>query len=115
MSWLDKVYRWFRLVLDLRRSYVAIKVDELPELLEKGVFYLVGESAEPWAAFFLCPCGCGDSISLSLIPTDSPRWRIMEHRDGSFSLIPSVWRIRGCRSHFVIRKGRVYWAKFIRT
>lgn len=113
MSWLDRISRGFRLVVDPRRSYVATRVDEAPDVLEEEVVYLMGDSPKPWAASFLCPCGCGDTVSLSLIPTDRPRWRARIQRNGSITLSPSVWRTKGCKSHFFLHNGRIVWAKAV--
>lgn len=71
--------------------------------------YLVGER-QPWCATFICPCGCKEVIALSLIKDDRPRWRAREHPNGTVSLSPSIWRMKGCRSHFFINHGRVIWA-----
>lgn len=110
MNWIARVNRWFRLILDPRLLYIASRVEDTPDILEQGVIYLVGDSPMPWAASFICPCGCGEVITLSLIQTDSPSWRARVLRTGSITLSPSVWRTKGCKSHFFIRKGRVLWA-----
>ncbi len=111
MRWTSRVRQWFRLILDRRIRYAAVRVEDPPDDPEKGVLYLVGDSEQPWSAAFLCPCGCQATISLSLIPHDSPRWKIRLHVDGSISLIPSIWRTTGCHSHFFINRGRVLWAR----
>ena len=71
--------------------------------------YLVGEDTGPWSAALLCPCGCEATIQLSLLPDDEPSRRAVRHFNGSVSLRPSVWRTRGCRSHFFLRRGRIVW------
>jgi hypothetical protein len=50
-------------------------------------------------------------ISLSLISTDNPRWHARLHVDRTVTLSPSIWRTKGCRSHFFIRGGRILWAR----
>ena len=111
MSWIERINRWFRLVLDKRRYYVAMRVEDAPDSLKEDVVYLIGDSPAPWAASLICPCGCGETISLSLIPHDKPSWRARVLKDGSATVSPSIWRTKGCRSHFFIRNGRVLWAK----
>ncbi|WP_373276366.1 DUF6527 family protein [Sphingomonas agri] len=59
----------------------------------------------------VCPCGCQTTIQLSLVPNDRPRWRAQVAENGIISLSPSVWRTRGCGSHFVVRDGKIRWAK----
>src|SRR5258708_27803125 len=110
MRWLEQAARWFRIVLDQRPAWTTTRVAESPEAVVPKVVYLVGESNNPWLAIFVCPCGCEEVISLSLIRNDRPRWRAMLHIDGTVSLSPSIWRKRGCRSHFFIRRGRVVWS-----
>jgi hypothetical protein len=85
------------------------RVDEMPDRLEPLTVYLCGEEKNLWAAAMICPCGCGEVIQLNLLKQARPCWSAVEHPDGTVSLLPSVWRKRGCRSHFFIRSGRVDW------
>lgn len=87
----------------------AIRVDELPERLEKAKVYLAGEGDNFWAAAMICPCGCSDVIELNLLRQARPCWSVQEHNDGTITLVPSVWRQKGCRSHFLLRRGRIDW------
>jgi hypothetical protein len=91
--------------------FTACACEDLPETVEGGVVYLIGDKLNPWSAAMLCPCGCGSLIQLSLLPNDRPRWRAHRHFDGAVSLFPSVWRNKGCFSHFILRNGRIQWAQ----
>lgn len=72
--------------------------------------YLLGEGDSVWAATFECPCGCRASVWLNLLrDKNRPRWEIIRHRAGGFSIAPSVWRVNGCRSHFILRRSRIVW------
>jgi hypothetical protein len=84
-------------------------VDEFPDFLQSSKLYLAGENGYFWAAAMLCPCGCGDVIQLNLLKKVRPCWAVKEHPDGSASLMPSVWRREGCRSHFFLRHGQIDW------
>jgi hypothetical protein len=42
---------------------------------------------------------------------DDPSWIACGATGDRASLHPSIWRIRGCRSHFFIKDGRIIWAK----
>ena len=95
----------------LRRGFATEPVDDLPSELEPCRLYLVGDGPRPWSAAMLCPCGCGATIQLSLVHRDSPSWRATRHFSGSVTLRPSVWRTRDCRSHFHLRRGRVFWSR----
>ena len=87
----------------------TVRADEVPETVEADRLYVVGEGAYEWYVVFTCPCGCGETIHLSLIEGDKPRWRLTDHGDDTVSVSPSVWRRRGCRSHFFVRRGRIDW------
>jgi hypothetical protein len=41
----------------------------------------------------------------------TPRWDIALDKKGRVSLHPSVWRRIGCRSHFLVRAGRIVWCE----
>jgi len=87
----------------------TVHLEELPEHLETGAVYVLGEGAHKWFVAFVCPCGCGATLQMSLLPDAEPRWRLIEHADMTISLEPSVWRRVGCRSHFFLRKGWIEW------
>lgn len=89
--------------------YRPVHVEDLPDDLSPGSVYLAGEGANLWAAAMLCPCGCGEVIELNLLPQVRPRWTVDQHVDGTLTLTPSVWRQKGCRSHFILRGGRINW------
>lgn len=110
MRYLGALGRWFRLLWDPKKRYGYTMVEDPPDELAEGVVYLMADGGPPWSATFICPCGCRERISLSLIPRDQPSWRAMVNK-GGITLHPSVWRKRGCCSHFFIRSGRVLWAK----
>ncbi|SRR6266542_3225341 len=90
-------------------QYAAVRVAERPDHLAPRILYIVGEGNDRFCAAMLCPCGCGADLYMSLVVGDDPSWRARAHRDGTASLSPSVARTTGCRSHFVLRQGRVVW------
>ena len=90
--------------------YHAETHDDEPDQLERYRIYLLGAAGAAWSASLICPCGCGEIIRLSLLPDDRPGWRAEVNAGGLVTLHPSIWRVRGCRSHFFIREGRVLWA-----
>jgi hypothetical protein len=47
---------------------------------------------------------------MNLMSDTRPRWELTEHRDGTVSLHPSVWRKKDCRSHFFLRHGDIEWS-----
>ena len=103
---------WWRLLdcLKLRRGIATEVVEDVPDALKPERIYLVGEDSLPWCAALLCPCGCGETIQLSLVTKDRPSWRVKRHLSGSVTVHPSIWRTKACRSHFFVRRGRIVWA-----
>lgn len=93
--------------------YRAVFIDERPEADEMTpqTLYIVGSREAPFCAAMLCPCGCSDVIYLSLVTDDEPRWRVKVYEDGMPTVIPSIWRVVGCRSHFFLFWGRVRWVR----
>jgi hypothetical protein len=87
----------------------TVHLEELPERLDAGAVYVLGEGEHKWFVALVCPCGCGATVQMSLLPDAQPRWRLIEHTDETISLEPSVWRRVGCRSHFFIRRGLIQW------
>jgi len=106
---------WLRRQLVAFRRWIwplrAEEVEDLPDEFGDDRVYLIGEDGLWWSAAFTCPCGCEAVIQLSLVPNDRPRWRAEVAENGVISLFPSVWRTKGCRSHFVVRDGKIRWAR----
>ena len=106
---------WGWLGRTVRRRARCIRyegVEEFPDRLRPVTLYVAGEEPYVWAAAMLCPCGCGDVIELNLVKHATPRWSVRRNRDGTVTLIPSVWRTKGCRSHFLIRNSRIEWCRW---
>ena len=97
-----------RIGLRLRQIRYEV-VEDLPDDLAHSTLYIAGAAPNMWAAAMLCPCGCKNVIQLNLLTQAKPCWKLTLHEDGSASLTPSVWRSKGCRSHFWLRRGRVEW------
>jgi Family of unknown function (DUF6527) len=112
MKWLRNL--WNRFWRWVRRAPVPLRtvfVEELPDDLESKSVYLVGEGSYLWFAAMLCPCGCGETLHMSLLPGGHPRWEVIRHDDGTVSVDPSVRRNKGCRSHFFLKKGIIVWCE----
>lgn len=75
-----------------------------------GSFAVIVRDA-PRAALFDCPCGCGDVVVINTDPRTGPAWRIRIDAMGA-TLMPSVWRTTGCRSHFIVWRSGIWWCRF---
>jgi len=92
--------------------YAVQRVPEIPDRLKARTLYLLG-AADPWSAALLCPCGCHETIHISLLANESPSWRIDFNKTNEATLDPSIWRKQGCKSHFFIRNSRIVWYRQI--
>ena len=94
----------------MKPSYKTVCLEDLPEVLEKQTIYIVGAKDHPWQVAFLCPCNCKELIQLSVLADSRPSWRFKLNEKGKITLNPSVWRKIGCKSHFFVRNGKIWWA-----
>lgn len=80
-------------------------IRSVPRELVSGILYVSMDYAK---AVHSCCCGCGEQVVTPLSPTD---WK-MTYDGASVSLMPSIgnWQLP-CRSHYVIRQGRVIEAE----
>jgi hypothetical protein len=81
--------------------------DEARALVTKPGDAVVVVRGEPRSVVMVCPCGCGDQLTVNLDCRSGPAWRLIERR-GKVTLYPSVWRESGCRSHFVVWQNQIY-------
>ena len=105
-SWLAG---WLRLNRSEPVRFRTERTDCVPKVPCPDVIYQVGDEDCVWVAALRCPCGCGDIIQLSLVRDVSPSWRLQTRRNGEVTLLPSVWRTVGCKSHFIIYRSRIVW------
>ena len=91
-----------------QQTFTVVPVAELPDALNAGKLYVLS-SPTSWAAAMLCPCGCHDTIQLSLLREDSPSWRLFIGKKRRPTLEPSIRRTRACRAHFFLRAGKINW------
>jgi len=98
------VWRWFANTDGL----VWVKLDMLPNTLVLGTLYILGKGTSLRAIAMQCPCGCGENIYIN-VPNAHPCLTVTHHSDGTVSLHPTIRRLKGCHSHFFVRRSRVYW------
>lgn len=93
------------------RRLIVVSGDSLPKELPESDLVLARDEGEDWCVGMKCPCGCGRSLELLLIPEARPRWKLTVDAQGRPSLYPSVWLKDGCKSHFWIKDGVVEWCE----
>ena len=91
------------------RPLQTVHLEELPDTLDPKNVYVLGEGQHVWFVAMMCPCGCKETLQMSLLHDAKPKWKLIEHGDGMISLRPSIWRKVGCRSHFFLRRGLIQW------
>jgi hypothetical protein len=112
MSFLRRLFNSMQVWFGLKtKPLKVLRLHELPDILDPSAVYILGEGKYLWFAAMLCPCGCGELLQMSLLPEAKPRWRLIEHKDQTISLYPSIWKKAGCHSHFFLRRGQVEWCK----
>jgi hypothetical protein len=72
---------------------------------------VIVKRGRPRTVLFRCPCGCGETLVINVDPRAGKAWRLRRSVAG-VTLLPSVWRTTGCRSHFVLWESRVWWCRF---
>jgi hypothetical protein len=110
MGIIQVVKDWLR--ANIRPKFKTVIVEEdIPDKPKYKVLYIVTEDGVPWSAAMVCPCGCGETLHMNLLPDERPVWSLVHHGNNLSSLHPSIWRQVGCKSHFWFRHGQIYWTK----
>lgn len=126
MNLLNKIYIWFKSFLyPIRHEKKSsdhepappihfssiTTVDSPPtnaKIIPNHFFYVRHNNSSKWV-LFLCPCGCRNVITLSLQSSHKPHWQLTLTSNNRPTLYPSIWRDKGCLSHFWLRDGRIFW------
>lgn len=82
---------------------------ELPPRLRRRRLYIVSDDGFDEEAAMICPCGCKQVLYMNLLTDERPCWRIDRDDRNLPTLHPSVWRQKGCCSHFWLKRGRIVW------
>lgn len=95
----------------LQPEYKFMYVDDLPERVKDETIYIIGSTVKPWLLAFKCPCGCHSIIQLNLLKDADPCWKYKINKKKQINVFPSVWRTTGCKSHFIIKNGKIDWVR----
>lgn len=93
---------WYRDVF-YPKIVVAKNQSEASAAITRGTLVVVQPSDRPKSVKFLCPCGCGEVLSINVMRGAGKAWRIVFDLRRGLSLYPSVWLDVGCESHFILR------------
>lgn len=111
MKFLGDIWYLICTALGLKIAVVQTAyTEDIPEAVEENILYVIGENKSYWCLKMKCPCGCGEEIQLGLLK-GNPKWDFVVHWNGSVSVTPSIWRSKGCLSHFFIRRGKIVWVR----
>jgi len=101
---------WLLCSIGIGRHYRMRAVEDLPDRLDRKTLYIVTEGELCVYAAMACPLRqCAEPLSMNLLPDYQPMWRLTQHKNGSASLYPSIWRKTGCGCHFWLRCGTIEW------
>jgi hypothetical protein len=94
-----------------RPAMSANYVDDQPDCqaMTSGQLYVVGNAKFQKWALMRCPCGCGETIVLSLSRKQRPSWSVDVDWLGRPTLEPSIRQTAGCFSHFWLKGGALSW------
>lgn len=105
---------WWQWLPFWRWRLVAVveSADEVPARLPRNGITLVGAHSHPkWIAFD-CPCRLGHRILVNADAQRKPFWRFLADHRGRVTLTPSVdYSDKTKRCHYVIRHGKIIWAR----
>src|SRR6266404_4055469 len=82
--------------------------EALEHLVKPGEIFVVVRGRPRWLRL-RCPCGCGDLVTLNLDPRTGRSWKL-SMKDDKVTVLPSVRRTSGCKSHFLLLSNRVTFA-----
>jgi hypothetical protein len=88
------------------KGLVNTRDEARPLMARPGDAVLISRG-QPRSLVMVCPCGCGEHLTINLDSRSGPAWRLIK-RHGKLTLYPSVWRESGCQSHFVVWQNEIY-------
>ena len=109
MKFAFDIVRWLYRYFAALRTYEAVFVTEMPDKPKVFRLYVAGENEYLWFVAMVCPCGCGEILYMNLQKDTRPCWSLSSVENREPTLHPSVWRQKGCHSHFWLRNGRIKW------
>ena len=111
---MKKIIRWLCDLFTFKKKIHLVLTNEFPRSFKSNIVYIEGDIKikDYWYSKFVCPCGCGDILTLNLMDDSPPSWRLnIDPQTKHFSFHPSIRRKIKCKSHFWIIKSQVIWCR----
>lgn len=105
---LRRVFDWFIQLFRREKLYKYEFADDIPDKISSCTVYLIGNQGYYWQAVMICPCGCRKLLHMNLMDDYDPYWKY-KLKGNVISLVPSVNRLVGCKSHFFVTNGKIEW------
>lgn len=110
-----KKFLRFVLKYNIFKNVIIAEPGETKEIKRKTIVLTKKGNSYTWANF-KCPCGCGETITLSLNSLIEPSWSVEVNQAtnnifvASFS--PSIYMLNTkCGSHYFIKDNEVSWCE----
>lgn len=107
-----KLSRWFKGQKKEPQYFGGVhtvpRMSAVPSDIARDIYIVEKGQRRAWAVFN-CPCERGHRLVVNLSPNRWPCWGVSVRR-GLASFWPSLWLKEQCKSHFWIRRNRIYWA-----
>ena len=109
-NWFVKLFRKKKLDDKPKAEIYGFKfIDDIPDEPKKKILYFIGEHEYFWQFVMLCPCGCDSLLHMNLMEDEDPYWTY-HIEDGMVTIVPSIDRKVGCKSHFFVKSGKIIWS-----
>lgn len=82
---------------------------DVPEDPGNSIYIVAGE--QPKWVILDCPCKQGHRLSVPLMKSVKPNWRLSLN-NGRVSLWPSISVRDACHSHFWLERNSIHWARW---
>ncbi|WP_221445042.1 DUF6527 family protein [Pseudomonas fluvialis] len=99
----------FRVIPSPRFTLRTVERHPAPNEISADELVLVKSGGQEKWACFICPCGCGNRMQLSLNPKVRPNWRVLSDWLNRPTIHPSIRQLNACWGHYWIRSGEVDW------
>lgn len=106
-----KLKQFFSDLFNPSKTFIVEEIEDIQLITPKSKhIYIEKRGGKNRWLHILCPSGCGELISVNLMKSIYPNWKVTRNRNNTVTLFPSIDKVDGCRSHFFIRESKIEWA-----